>query len=116
LLREICYWHILQGSQVKNNKKDLIVHTPETQVAVLGAVGAVIGVGQLLDSKEPITWRATAGRAIVTGGLSASTLVLTYWIPNMPLVLQLGVGAAVASIGTDFIINFARKHLKGFFR
>lgn len=73
------------------------------QHAYLWIIGSVIGLGQLLISDAPLTWRAAAGRAIVSGGLAtiAGSLLLVFaGTPNLALF---GVAAALASLGTSMI-------------
>jgi len=78
---------------------DLLSHL--AQAAIFAAIGVAIGIGQLLASKEDLTWRIMLGRALSTGGLAMASGVALVWIPDLPLVGQFGVAAALASLGTS---------------
>jgi hypothetical protein len=70
-------------------------------VGLLAAVGAAVGLGQLLVSNEKLTKRVVFGRALVSGGLGASSAAaLSLW-PDLGLAPQLGIAAALASLGTS---------------
>lgn len=69
--------------------------------AVLASVGVVLGVAQLLRSKEALTVRIVAGRALTTGGLSMAAGAVLAWMPDIPLVAQIGIAATLASLGTS---------------
>ena len=64
-------------------------------------VGISIGFGQLLISNERITMRLLLGRALSTGGLAMAAGVVLVWVPELPLVGQIGVAAGLASLGTS---------------
>lgn len=71
------------------------------QGVVFFFIGIAIGLGQLLASQEKLTPRITWGRAISTGGISMASGVALVWIPDMPLLAQFGLAAALASLGTS---------------
>lgn len=71
------------------------------QGAVAVFIGIAIGLGQLLASQEKLTPRIIWGRALSTGGISMASGVALVWIPDMPLLAQLGLAAALASLGTS---------------
>ena len=64
-------------------------------------IGAAIGVGQLLASKETMTTRLVAGRALVSGGLGLAAAAILAWMPDLGFYAQMGIGAALASVGTS---------------
>jgi CHASE2 domain-containing sensor protein len=70
-------------------------------VGMLALVGAVIGLGQLLASNEKITKRIVLGRALVSAGIGASSAAVLILWPTLPLAAQLGLAAALASLGTS---------------
>lgn len=88
------------------------MHTPESVVGWLAAIGALIGLGQLLQSKEPLTWRLIAGRALVSGGLGAASAAVLIHFPDTHPAALMGLAATLASLGTSFIEQFLRKYLK----
>ena len=74
------------------------------QTALLfSIIGVSIGLGQLLASKEKLTQQIMLGRALSTGGLAMAAGVVFVWYPDLPKVAQLGVAAALASLGTSGI-------------
>lgn len=79
-------------------------------VAWLAAVGAMIGVGQLLRSKEPITWRLAMGRAVVSAGLAMAAGSVLVWIPGLPFAALIGIGAGIASLGTSGVEKLLRHY------
>lgn len=80
-------------------------------LAYLASLGAAIGLGQLLLSDEVITWRRAIGRAIVTAGLSAGGASVLAWIPGLPTAAVIGIGAAVASLGTSGLERMFQRFL-----
>lgn len=72
-------------------------------MASFGAVGLIIGVGQLLASKERLTMRIIIGRALSSAGLGAISPAVLVFLPNLPLIAQFGIAALFASLGTSFI-------------
>lgn len=91
--------------------------SPEATLAIVAIVSAVIGLGQLLSSKEKITWRKALGRGICAAGLGMASAFLMYllpfgWLPdNAVFTAQLGIGAALASFGTSGIERLAAMYL-----
>lgn len=64
-------------------------------------VGVVIGIGQLLAGNDRLTLRLFLGRALSTGGLAMAAGVVLVWVPELSMPGQLGVAAALASLGTS---------------
>lgn len=71
--------------------------------AWLWCVGAAIGLGQLLASDAPLSWRVLIGRALVSGGLGMAAGVALLAFDAVPPVALFGVAAALASMGTSAI-------------
>lgn len=71
------------------------------QVFLFALIGVGIGVGQLLASTERLTARIIIGRALSTGGLAMAAGLVLVWIPDLPMIGQMGVAAALASLGTS---------------
>ena len=72
-------------------------------------IGAAIGVGQLLASKETMSTRLVVGRALVSGGLGLASAAILTWLPNVGFYVQMGVAAAFASLGTSGIELLVKK-------
>ena len=79
---------------------------------LLAAVGAVIGIGKLLQSDEPITLRLAVGRAIVTAGLAVSAFALLAFLPNASDMVIAGFAVLLASMGESAIERYIRDRLK----
>ena len=68
---------------------------------LFAAVGVSIGVGKLMASGEPLSPRLVIGRAISTGGIAMAAGAVLVWVPGLSLLGQIGVAAALASLGTS---------------
>lgn len=64
-------------------------------------IGIAIGLGQLLASNEVLTARIILGRALSTAGIAVAAGAVLVWIPDLPLLGQLGIAAGLASLGTS---------------
>ena len=76
-------------------------------------LGALIGLGQVLDSAEQLTWRIVVGRVLVSAGLAATAPVLLVWFPGMPRMAEFALAAAFASLGTSALQSIVRRLLTG---
>ena len=75
------------------------------------ALGALIGLGQVLDSTERLSWRIVIGRAIVSAGLASMAPFLLLWFPEMPRMAEFALAALLASLGTSGIQAAVQKLL-----
>lgn len=72
------------------------------ELATAWALGAVIGLGQLLsDNKQHVSARLAVGRALVSGGLGASAPVALFFFPEADPMMLYGLACALASLGTS---------------
>ena len=76
-------------------------------------LGALIGLGQILDSAEKLSWRIVVGRALVSAGLASMAPVLLVWLPQMPRMAEFAFAALLASMGTSGLQMLVRKVLTG---
>jgi hypothetical protein len=76
-------------------------------------LGALIGLGQLLDSAEVLSWRIIMGRALVSAGLASTAPALLTWFPQMPRMAEFAFAAVLASLGTSAIQSIVRRILLG---
>lgn len=74
-----------------------------TQAALFCAIGLMIGLGQLLGSKERLTWRIVVGRCLSSAGLATAAGAVLLAFPGMGVLEQIGTAAALASLGTSGI-------------
>lgn len=79
-----------------DNVKDVV-----QTASILGFMGVLVGIGQLLASREQLTWRIVIGRALSSLGLGASSAAVLVWLPDIHLAAQLGLAALIASLGTS---------------
>jgi Phage holin family 2 len=69
--------------------------------AIAALMGALIGLGQLLNSDVQLTWRFVCGRAIVAAGLAACAPAVLLIFPAMPPAAEFALAALFASLGTS---------------
>lgn len=81
--------------------------------ALFSLVGVSIGIGQLLASGEVLTVRIVLGRALSTGGIAMAAGAALVWIPDLPLLGQVGIAAALASLGTSGLERMFQRLLQG---
>lgn len=80
---------------------------PEGFIATLIALGAAVGLGQLLASGERITARLLMGRTITAGGLGAVASVPLAWMPDTPTAAIYGLACAMVTLGVAGIEKIA---------
>ena len=80
-------------------------------LAILASLGALVGLGQILNSDAPITMRHAIGRAIVTCGLSISAGMALALFPAIPEMAIIGLAATTASLGTSFLERLSHRFL-----
>lgn len=83
------------------------------QAALFCLIGTLTGLGQLLASKEVLTWRIVAGRCLSTAGIAMAAGVVLLVVPGLPLIAQIGVAAALASLGTSGLERLIQRALGG---
>jgi len=76
-------------------------------------VGVCIGLGQLLASGEVLTLRIIIGRSLSTGGIAMAAGAVLVWVPDLPMVGQIGVAAALASLGTSGLERLFQRVIQG---
>jgi hypothetical protein len=76
-------------------------------------LGGLIGLGQILDSSERLSWRIVVGRALVSAGLASMAPVLLVWLPGMPRTAEFAAAAVLASAGTSGLQMLVRRLLTG---
>lgn len=75
-------------------------------------LGASIGVGQHLLSRDPFSLRVVIGRALSTGGLAVIAGLIVVPHPDAPLLAQLGLAALIASLGVNGVEAVFRRYLR----
>lgn len=79
----------------------------------LALLGTMVGIGQLLLTKDPLTLRIVIGRAICSGALGASAAAVIAFIPALPFAAQLGIAAVIASLGTSALEKIVQRIVGG---
>lgn len=91
--------------------KTVIERWDDLRIALLfWGVGALIGIGQHLVSKDPFSLRIVFGRALSVGGLAMCAGLMLIPHPDAPLVAQIGLSALIASLGVNGIEAAARRY------
>jgi len=72
-------------------------------LAAMAALGALVGLGRLLASKEPMSLRLAVGRAIVSAGLAVAAGALLAFLPGLSQTALIGLAAASAVLGEQFL-------------
>lgn len=83
------------------------------QALLFCLIGMLTGLGQLLASKEVLTWRIIVGRCLSTAGIAMAAGVVLLVVPGLPLIAQIGVAAALASLGTSGLERLIQRALGG---
>lgn len=78
----------------------------------LAAVGAVIGLGKLLVSDEPVTARKAIGHCIVSGGIGGCASLILIPMPDVPLPVLVGAACALASLGASTLTILLQKYVE----
>lgn len=76
-------------------------------------LGGLIGLGQILDSTERLSWRIIVGRALVSAGLASMAPALLTWFPEMPRMAEFAFAAVLASLGTSALQSIVRRIIVG---
>jgi membrane protein implicated in regulation of membrane protease activity len=91
-----------------------MVHDEATKgVFGLALIGALVGLGQLLASKEVLTPRVVAGRAICSGALGMAAAAVLSFIPALPFPAQMGIAATISSLGTSALERLFQRVTSG---
>lgn len=81
-------------------------------VLILAAVGFLVGLGKLLQSKEKITARLFFGRSIVSSMLSLSVLAALHVFPEMSVEVLLGLSVVIGVMGEQWFEVILNRFLK----
>ncbi|QBY56165.1 phage holin family protein [Cupriavidus oxalaticus] len=75
----------------------------ERNLYMLLVMGALIGLGKLLVSDDPITLRLILGRAVLGAATSMVAGVGLMQFPGMPPMALYGVGCALGIVGSQYL-------------
>ncbi|CNF55491.1 TPA: phage holin family protein [Yersinia enterocolitica] len=81
----------------------------EKAIISLGVIGALLALGKILASDEPITVRLFIGRVILGSGTSMAAAAALVWVPGLsPLAIN-GLGAALGIAGYQAVEVWLRR-------
>lgn len=72
-------------------------------------LGALIAIGKVLSSDEPITPRLFIGRVIRGGGTAMVAAAALIWVPGLPVLGVVGLGAALGIAGHQAVELWLRR-------
>ncbi|MBA7857467.1 phage holin family protein [Enterobacter sp. RHBSTW-00901] len=75
----------------------------------LALMGALIALGKMLNSNEPITLSLVLGRVIVGSALSLTAGVALYFVPDIHPLALAGIGSALGILGLNGVEVWLRK-------
>lgn len=87
-------------------------HPEASTLISLALVGAIIGLGKMLSSDEPVTLKKAVGHSIVSAGLGASASLLLLPLPDIPIPVLFGAACALASLGASTIAMLIQKYIE----
>ena len=67
------------------------------QALLFGAIGVLAGLGQLMASKERLTWRIVIGRCLSSAGIATAAGVVLIAMPNLSPLAQIGLAVGAAA-------------------
>lgn len=91
--------------QVATEWRDVLV------AAGMAVIGALIGVGRVLGSKEKVATRIAIGRCLSNTGLAMAAGTVLLVIPGAPLLALFGLSAAIATLGTAVLERWIERLL-----
>lgn len=80
------------------------------QAALFALVGILIALGHYLRElppRPPVS--VLIGRALTTGGLAVAAGAALAFVPSLPMIGQIGIAAALASLGTTGVELLIRR-------
>lgn len=75
----------------------------EQSLFILLVMGALVGVGKLLVSDDPITLRVILGRALLGAATSMVAGVGLAQFPDLPPMALYGIGCALGIVGSQYL-------------
>jgi len=83
----------------------------DSLLARMAAIGAAVGVAQVLMSKDPVTVRSTVGKAIANAVLAVSAAATLAVVPGLNPFVLTGISALVATLGTEGLQKLFQKYV-----
>ena len=86
----------------------------EKNLLTILIIGGLIGIGKLLVSNEPLTFRLIIGRTILGSASSLIAGVILLQIPDISPLALIGIASALGILGSAFIEDILRKKASKF--
>lgn len=74
-------------------------------------IGALIGLGRLLVSSEPLSWRLIIGRTILGAATSSIAGLVLIQAPDLHPNALIGIASALGILGSTFIEEYLKKNI-----
>lgn len=84
-----------------------------TLLAKMLAIGAVVGLSQVLLSDDPVFSKRTLGKILSNAILAVAAGSALAFIPGINTVGLLGLSAAIATLGTEALAHLFKKYTDG---
>lgn len=89
------------------------MHDHEKSLFLLLLIGAIIGLGKLLASTEPLTWRIAIGRTILGSATATVAGVVLLSIPDISPLALIAIGSALGIAGSQVIESYVKQRSSG---
>lgn len=84
----------------------------ERSLYTLIVVGAMIGLGKLLASAEPLTLRLVLARSVMGSATSMVAGVALIQFPDLNPVALLGIGSALGIVGAQALEAYFKRRMR----
>lgn len=82
----------------------------KTLISLL-VVGGLIGMGRLLVSNEPLSWRMIVGRTILGSATSTIAGLILIQFPDISPVALVSIACALGILGSTYIEEYLKKNI-----
>ncbi|WP_407503932.1 holin [Acinetobacter baumannii] len=83
----------------------------EKTLMTLLIVGGLIGMGRLLVSNEPLSWRMIIGRTILGSATSTVAGSILIRFPDISPVALVSIACALGILGSTYIEEYLKKNI-----
>ena len=83
----------------------------EKSLLTILIIGGLIGIGKLLVSNEPLTFRLIIGRTILGSASSLIAGVILLQIPDISPLALIGIASALGILGSTYIEEYLKKNI-----
>lgn len=83
----------------------------EKTLMTLLIAGGLIGMGRLLVSNEPLSWRMIIGRTILGSATSTVAGLILIQFPDISPVALVSIACALGILGSTYIEEYLKKNI-----